>query len=290
MNLKLGLLSLLTHAAVDAVASQGSPCGTRAPSDEYVRVARQLSAEQDEGGLKARSWWETTYINTYVHIISHDETYEGGHVDGRTIKAQMDMLNANFANTGFQFILQDTTYTVDWRYATLRNEHDEYIIKNWLRRGSYKDLNLYYHTSIWDGSTGWSRFPGNAAPGSRDFIMDGCTMNVGTMPGGWYYPWNEGKVTTHEVGHWLGLIHPFEARDLSDGCHGPGDWVDDTPASASPTYGCPIWRDSCMLPGLDPVDNFMDYTDNRCQSRFTNGQIARMKSWFDYYRAWNLAY
>lgn len=53
-----------------------------------------------------------------------------------------------------------------------------------------------------------------------------------------------------------GLFHTFQ-----DGCLG-GDMVDDTPAQAGPTDGCPATRDSCPLHvGLDPIHNYMDYSD-----------------------------
>lgn len=211
----------------------------------------------------------------------------------------MKMLNDNYSRTGFQFVLRNTSYTVDPYYAKLKNTNDEYQLKANLRQGGYGDLNLYYHTSMWTGNTGWCYYPASVGQGSWEFYRDGCTIHVGTMPGGSYSPWNQGKITSHEVGHWMGLIHTFE-----NGCNG-GDYVDDTPASASPTYGCPVGRDSCSQPGVDPIHNFMDYSDkyvpiqlitvmifmkanilySSCQTEFTNGQIQRMRSWFDYYRA-----
>ena len=77
--------------------------------------------------------------------------------------------------------------------------------------------------------------------------------------------------------------------------------VDDTPAEASATSGCPSTRDSCpTLPGLDPIrklsvfnivdvfsidaDNFMDYAQDNCMTGFTPGQIARIKDQLLYFR------
>lgn len=167
----------------------------------------------------------------------------------------MNMLNSNYAGSGFSFVLQDVDYYVDPYYGDLKNSNDEYDIKKYLRKGTYSDLNLYYFHSMWTGNTGWCYYPTNVRQGDTNFIYDGCVIHVGTMPGGSYSPWNQGKITSHEVGHWSGLIHTFE-----NGCNG-GDMVDDTPAEASAAYGCPTGRDTCSQPGVDPIHNYMDYTD-----------------------------
>ena len=62
-----------------------------------------------------------------------------------------------------------------------------------------------------------------------------------------------------------------------DGTTGQGDTVSDTAPEASSASGCPTGRDSCTAQaGVDPIDNYMDYSSNSCQVRFTAGQNARL--------------
>ncbi|KAJ3514353.1 hypothetical protein NLJ89_g2428 [Agrocybe chaxingu] len=103
--------------------------------------------------------------------------------------------------------------------------------------------------------------------------LDGIYVRFTALPGGASRV-RQGSTVIHEAGHWLGLWHTFQ-----DGCEGEGDGVADTPAEAGPASGCPIGRDSCpTLPGLDPVQNWMDYSAEGCRDSFTAGQIARMQT------------
>lgn len=83
-------------------------------------------------------------------------------------------------------------------------------------------------------------------------------------------PYDGGRTLTHEVGHWLGLAHPWK----SDGC-GDGDQVADTPPQYGPAHGCDLSRSTCE--SLDMVQNFMNLAPDDCMHFFTAGQVERMR-------------
>ena len=110
--------------------------------------------------------------------------------------------------------------------------------------------------------------------------IDGIRVHYDSLPGGKIANFNLGGTATHEAGHWFGLFHTFQG-----GCTQLNDQVDDTPAQASPTSGCPAGRDSCAMSGMDPIHNYMDYSIDRCYNEFTPGQNARAHRMWAAYRA-----
>ncbi|ROT35078.1 zincin [Sodiomyces alkalinus F11] len=193
------------------------------------------------------------------------------------LNQQLNVINSDFARFGISFSLQGVTRTVHSTWSTDRNELQ---MKQSLRRGDYRTLNLYFLRSV-SGNLGYCYFPTYASPGSTAFVRDGCTVLFSSVPGGSSTNFNLGKTATHEIGHWLNLYHTFQG-----GCTGSGDLVADTPAQASPSSGCPHGRDSCpSQPGLDPIHNYMDYSNDACYTEFTEGQRVRMHNAWNTFRA-----
>ena len=58
------------------------------------------------------------------------------------------------------------------------------------------------------------------------------------------------------------LVRAFHT--FQGGCTTINDEVNDTPAQSTPTSGCPAARDSCPMPGTDPIHNYMDYSLDSC--------------------------
>jgi hypothetical protein len=89
-------------------------------------------------------------------------------------------------------------------------------------------------------------------------------------------PFNKGRTATHEVGHWLNLIHIWGDMDCGD------DLVDDTPPQKGPNRGCPGGeRKTCAnSTNGDMYMNYMDFSDDACMNLFTEDQKIRMRSLF----------
>jgi hypothetical protein len=216
-------------------------------------------------------------IPVYFHVINNGPVLLNGNVPDSQITDQINVLNAAFASTGWQFNLVSTDRTTNsgW-YMMQPGTTAEVQAKSALRKGGKGALNIYTANPN-GGLLGWATFPWEYA--SRP-SMDGVVLLFSSLPGGTAGPYNLGDTATHEVGHWMGLYHTFQG-----GCSKTGDIVGDTPSERSSAFGCPVGRDSCTLQaGLDPITNFMDYTDDSCMDRFSTGQDARMDSAFTAYR------
>jgi hypothetical protein len=215
-------------------------------------------------------------INVYFHVIRSGTSASQGNISDQMIADQISVLNSAFAPFGWQFNLVSVDRTTNSTWYNASGGTAERNMKTALRRGTADDLNIYT-SNPGQGLLGWATFPSGYASNPS---YDGVVLLHSTLPGGSAAPYNDGDTGTHEVGHWMGLYHTFQG-----GCNGNGDFVSDTAAEKSPAFGCPIGRNSCRnKPGLDPVTNFMDYTDDQCMDRFTIGQDSRMDTQFTTYR------
>ncbi|HEX8846295.1 MAG TPA: zinc metalloprotease [Pyrinomonadaceae bacterium] len=265
--------------AGNRAASKRDRCATK-DLDETTATQIQNSLEQfnrNRGQIRKSG---SVTIPVYFHVINKGKGVANGDVTMTMLKAQIDVLNASYggatggANTPYRFVLAgvDRTTNLAWFNAG-PDTAAEREMKTALHVGNAGVLN-FYTNNAGGFLLGWATFPFWYAD---DPLMDGVVCLYSSLPGGdccGEVAYNQGDTGTHEVGHWLGLFHTFQG-----GCAAIyNDFVADTPAERSPAFGCPVGRDTCPKEGVDPIENFMDYSDDPCMYKFTAGQSARMES------------
>ena len=265
-------------SALTASASTARSAGdvTKEPSLNATYEALPASAT-GKGNAKFKAT-----VPVWIHVISDGAT---GNIPQSVIDAQMAVQNLAFAafyggaKSGFKFELAGVTRTdnAEW-YNARAGGNAEHDMKQTLHRGGFETLNVY--TNLAGGYLGYAYLPG--LPDSH-LWQDGIVLNWESMPGAstrFAGRYDLGFTLVHESGHWFNLEHTFFG-----GCNAKGDFVDDTPPMRVPTRGCPEGKDTCLEPGLDPIHNYMDYSDDPCYDQFTAGQVARMQDAWLFYRA-----
>ena len=268
------------YESQQAFVDSGRRCGFKDGDDQ---TEAQIRADVAVAGTTPLVQRPT--INVYVHVIYG--TGGEGYVSPWQLTEQIDVLNQAFSRQGSggrgidSGHIGSTIPQCGWSlndewFAAGPGTRAEAEMKRALRQGGAADLNIYINSGA--GLLGWATPPWEYARNPRN---DGVVILYSSLPGGSAAPHNQGDTGTHEVGHWMGLYHTFQG-----GCEGGGDFVSDTPYERSPAIGCPTGRDTCRgKPGLDPIHNFMDFTDDACMFQFTADQAERIATLFSTYRA-----
>jgi hypothetical protein len=139
-------------------------------------------------------------------------------------------------------------------------------------------LNIWV-CSLGGGLLGYAQFPGGPAATDGVVILNTAFGTSGIAAA----PFNLGRTTTHEIGHWLNLRHIW--GDTED-CSGT-DFVTDTPNQQFPNRGKPTFpKLSCSNgPHGDMFINYMDYVDDAAMVMFTREQVIRMRAALELLRA-----
>jgi len=133
-------------------------------------------------------------------------------------------------------------------------------------------MDLGFHPAI---LLGRGRFPVTDLPGiPQDEGADGVLINASNFGDGETNSepnYNLGRTLTHEIGHFLGLLHTW-----GESCATYTDYCEDTPPTETATNGCPSVSPVSCDGRPVMIENYMDYSYDRCMNTFTLDQIARM--------------
>ncbi len=265
--------------SLDSFAVSSTARGAVVREKELGQVHKNVPANRSR---PSRPGFSVT-VPTWVHVVSDGAI---GNVSDRAINEQIRVLDMTFGGfeggvaTGFNFELAGVTRTdnATWHYAD--DFANESAMKQALKRGGDNTLNMYVTTA--GAYLGWAYYPSITDNATYSYL-DGVVIDWESMRGTsttYAGRYDQGETGTHEVGHWLNLAHTFEGK-----CGSQGDFVADTPSERTPTSGCPVGKDTCPAPGLDPIHNYMDYSYDNCYTEFTAGQTARMQDAWAFWRA-----
>ena len=248
----------------------GIRCGTAStPANVMSRV--QNAIENDRN--KRNSSRNLVNVQVAWHVLYSSSG--SGNLSNDIIVDQIDVLNDAYAPYDIFFTLVSVDYTMNDNWYNDMNQYES-AYKQQLNIDPIHHLNIY--SGNMPGLLGWSYLPYQWPEGS---YMHGVCILYSSLPGGTSYPYNAGDTATHEVGHYLGLLHTFQ-----NGCSANNDNVSDTPQEddGNNIYNCNN-TDTCPNdPGSDPIHNFMTYTDDACLNQFTVGQGDRMEDMISTYR------
>lgn len=274
---------------------------------EYARARDEIEihAQRYETGELSSQRTGVTRIPVVVHVVWNTTAQN---ISDAQITSQIDVLNRDFRRTNpdvsitpapflplatdarIEFFLATTdpggapTTGIERRQTTVAAFSDNDAVKSAASGGmnawpSDRYLNIWV-CQLGGGLLGYAQFPGG--PAATDGVV--CLHSAFGTSGTAAHPFNLGRTTTHEIGHWLNLNHIW--GDDGTGCSGT-DNVADTPNQAGFNTGAPTFPHvSCSNgPNGDMFMNYMDYVDDRAMVMFTAGQVARMQACLDGVRA-----
>lgn len=274
--------------------------------DEFENWLQEAMGVQD--AWEAQRGDPILTIPVVVHVV-HNGFAVGvsGNISAAQINSQIDVLNEDFrrmmgtagfnsdsvgADSEIEFCLAyrapDGTQIPERGINRINRNFESFIappytdtyVNNTIKPATIWDPNQYFNiwvTPIDDDILGYAQFPASSGLQGVFPNGNGQTDGIVIQPqnfgriGNVSAPYNLGRTATHEVGHFLGLIHIS-----GDGVCGTDDFCTDTPESDEQNYGCAVNHVSCTT--VDMVRNYMDYSNDACFNIFTQCQKTRMRT------------
>ena len=122
-----------------------------------------------------------------------------------------------------------------------------------------------------DGLLGFASSPDKIGQREDGIVLNQSVFGITNAQS----PYHLGRTLVHEVGHYLGLQHPWGS--LGSSCE-EDDGLEDTPLQKGPHYGCPLNESMLCDPSEVFYWNFMDFTADCCMASFTKDQVRLMRS------------
>jgi hypothetical protein len=312
------IIALFSFTTPD-YAQETPPCG-------FGSVMQKISAEAKEKmDQYDKEYAENPYLENgpengiyRIPVVFHI-MHNGGveNIGNDQVIDALDQLNYQFAggeggfDTQIQFYLAsidpygactegiNRIYTNN-PYGDVYDFENDKALKDLSRWNPEKYVNIWIVKCIKLGgicsnAVGYAYYPGSADPSfdgiviSHDFLGESGTASA-----------NNTNALTHEMGHYLSLIHVWgddNNGSCENNCHAPadnltkGDKVGDTNPCRVSLQGtnCDPSSNLCstcpIIPaGSYPKENYMSYFFP-CQDRFTEGQANKMKYALDSYRS-----
>lgn len=269
------------------------------------RIQQQQSMSQTGGII---------YIPVVVHVIHNGDAYGvNENITDEQVQSQITVMTQDYrkmlGTPGYNTNAVGADVQVEFVLAKVdpNGNPTNGIDRVNLCQASWSDTDIdgiVKPTTIWDPTQymnmwsvnfsdstllGYAQFPESSLAGlsttaqsaSTDGVVAGYRFfgSSSLATGDFAAPYDKGRTMTHEVGHFLGLRHIWgdNATCPTTNTSTNKDFCADTPAASAPNYGCVTGTDSCPSnPGVDMIQNYMDYTDDTCMNIFTNDQKTRI--------------
>jgi hypothetical protein len=240
-------------------------------------------------------------IPVVVHVI-RDGACRNGSLTDAAVASQIAVLNEDFRAMAGTNGGQGVDTQIEFFLATTDPQGRPTAgITRSCNSTWYADRGQYWNTLAWDPRRYLNVYTNTAANarGYVPFLPAAPTAAVGQKQDRVVINWMAfgrggpiphhaaGRTATHEIGHYLGLFHPYyEGCGVADApaCYTTGDRICDTAPDAAAHDVCPVGATGCGG-FLAPIDNYMELTDDLCLTGFTLEQAHRMRCTLATYRS-----